>query len=196
MKFPSLRALAIVSLLAPLLGCLPIPRAVEPRYFAPILSAVDPTLAPGVVSSRRPLRLRRVRGASHLKERIVWRRSEVEAGFYELKRWTQAPARFAEHAISAELFERRGFRRSDAGGVPSLEVELRAFEEMVDAERAALVELSVLLTDVRRLALFERTISVRRPLDSADPVALARAMGAALEEAVRQAADGIEAALP
>ena len=52
--------------------------------------------------------------------------------------------------------------------------ELRAFDEIVGPEPAALVEIGVLLTDRRRLSLLERTISVRRPLADRSPVRCAR----------------------
>ena len=45
-------------------------------------------------SCRRPeLRLRRLRAASYLRNRMVWRNG-VELGFYDLLRWTEPPARW------------------------------------------------------------------------------------------------------
>ena len=65
------------------IACLPEARVAAPRYFTP--SAVE-TEAPETRSEVGPLlRLRRVQAAVHIKERIVWRRSNVEFGFREFR---------------------------------------------------------------------------------------------------------------
>ena len=180
-----------------LLGaCLPEARLVEPRYFTPL----EPVVAtPGQTGPRETtgplLRLRRVSAAAHLRDRIVWRRSEVEFGFRELRRWTQPPAQLVERWLARELFERRGLRRALAGPHPTLEVEVQAFDEVLGPAHAARVQLLARLTDARGVSLHERTYDVERPLEGRDPGAIARAMGEALAEALRRIGDGVEQVL-
>jgi ABC-type uncharacterized transport system auxiliary subunit len=174
-------------------ACLPAARVAEPRYFTPNLPEAEvleprPTTGPLV-------RLRRVQAAVHLKERIVWRRSNVEFGFHELDRWTQPPAHLVAQRLARELFERRSLRRALTGAYPTLEVEVRAFDEVVAPQRSARVELAVRLTDPRGISLHERTYAVERELASRDASALARSMGEALAEAISRIGDDIEGAL-
>lgn len=184
-------ALALCALLA---SCLPEVMVAEPRYYTPL--APDSAAPAEVrVSADAPLlRLRRVRAAAHLRERIVWRRSETELGFHDLARWTQPPADLVEQWLARELFERCGLRRALGGANPLLQVDVLAFDEVLEPERAARVELAARLSDARGAALLERTYRVQRPLDGRDSGALARAMGAALGDAIaRLGADAVEA---
>jgi len=171
-------------LLLLLAGCLPDVMVAEPRYYAPVPPAsapVEVTASPGTAPL---LRMRRVAAAVHLRERIVWRRSESELGFHELSRWTQPPAHWVEQWLARELFERRGLRRALAGAHPLLRVELLAFDEVLEPQRAARVELAALLSDASGAALLERTYVAEQTLDGRDAKALSRAMGMALADAI------------
>jgi ABC-type uncharacterized transport system auxiliary subunit len=184
-----------VLLLLALAGCLPDVMVAEPRYFAPVpppLAAAEPA-APG--DGAALLRLRRVESAVHLRERIVWRRSESELGFHELSRWTQPPAHWVDQWLARELFERRGLRRALAGPHPRLRVELLAFDEVLEPERAARVEIAALLSDARGEALLERTYVAQQALEGRDPAALSRAMGAALGDAISRLGSDTASAL-
>ncbi len=179
-----------------LAACLPEARLAEPRYFTPLQPAGSGVDAAVLRETSGPLlRVRRVTAAAHLRERIVWRRSEVEFGFHELRRWTQPPAQLVERWLARELFERRDLRRALAGPHPTLEVEVQAFDEVLDPERAARVQLLARLTDARGVSLHERTYAVERPLEGRDPAAIARAMGTALDAALRRIGDDVEEAL-
>src|SRR5262249_33486160 len=84
---------------------LPPPTPAGPRFFAP--GAPPPPSADPAHSADAPqLRVRRVRAAAYLKSRMVWRNG-VEVGFYDLLRWTETPARYAQEWLDDELFERR-----------------------------------------------------------------------------------------
>jgi ABC-type uncharacterized transport system auxiliary subunit len=183
-----------LALLPALLGCLPDVMVAEPRYFAPLAPAA-PAETPAAWPGEAPLlRLRRVQSAVHLRERIVWRRSEAEFGFRELERWTQPPADWVEQWLARELFERRGLRRAIAGPHPLLQVDVLAFDEVLEPERAARVELTARLSDARGQALLERTYAAQQPLGGRDPGELSRAMGAALAGVVaRLGGDASEA---
>jgi ABC-type uncharacterized transport system auxiliary subunit len=191
----ALAALAAATLLT---GCLS-KTAVEPiRYFQP-----EPP--PGGVRQlvARPhtqVWLRRVTAASHLHELMARRTSAVEIGFNDLERWTSPPADFVERALAVELFEALGMERSESARSPRLDVEVLAFEERMAPRHVATVALAVSLLDGRELSLLERTFTADSPVDSPsdnnDPAAVARAMGVALDQAVRAAAAAIVEALP
>jgi ABC-type uncharacterized transport system auxiliary subunit len=142
------------------------------------------------------LRLNRVTAASHLSERIVWRISEVEFGFYDSRRWTEHPAHFVEQLLSRELFETHGLRRARAGRVPTMDVKLLAFEEVLEPEHHARIELRILLLNGRSLSLLERTYTATEAVQDHDPISFTRAMGRALDEIVSQVAGEVEAVLP
>jgi ABC-type uncharacterized transport system auxiliary subunit len=178
-----------------LLGCLPDARVAHPRYFSlvPPSESIDP---PAAATDAGPLlRLRRVQAASYLRERIVWRRSETEVGFYELARWTQPPAQWVEQWLARELFGARGLRRALAGPYPLLQVNTLAFDEVLEPERAARVELTAWLTDRSGISLLERTYAAEKPVERDQPEALARAMGAALADVVQRLGADVEDAL-
>jgi ABC-type uncharacterized transport system auxiliary subunit len=175
---------AALALLPALLACLPDVMVAEPRYFAPLAPASGTETAEPWPGDAPLLRLRRVQSAVHLRRRIVWRRSEGEFGFRELERWTQPPADVVEEWLARDLFERRGLRRALAGPHPLLQVDVRAFDEVLEPERAARVELTALLSDARGQALLERTYVSQHPLAGSGPTELSRAMGAALAEVV------------
>ena len=169
-----------------------------PRYFRPeppatVESALDG--APKVASAVPALRLHRVTAAAHLKERIVWRTSDVEFGFYDTRRWTEVPSHYVEQLLSRELFEVRALRRATAGRSTTLEVELLAFEEVLAPVHQARVELRVLLTDRQRLARFEHTFIAVEPIANDDPVSVSRSIGRALNVLVGRISDAVESEL-
>ena len=82
-------------------ACLSVSPPASPRYFTPTGSGAVARVATEGPALRLLLRLRHVRAAGHLKERIVWRHSDVEFGFHELRRWTQPPHRFVEQGRPA-----------------------------------------------------------------------------------------------
>lgn len=138
------------------------------------------------------LRLGRVAAASHLEDKIVYRSSEHELGFYEEHRWSEEPAEFLERALARELFEARGLSRVVAGRAPTLEVELIAFEEIQKPKHVARVELIVVLHDEQRVGLQE-TLRFEKPLPDDEAVGvLAEALSEAMKEAVDAVAKRVE----
>jgi ABC-type uncharacterized transport system auxiliary subunit len=174
-------------------GCLLPQPAVEPRYFAPTppsAAADDPARSAGAPE----LRLRRVRAAAYLRNRIVWRNG-VELGFYDLLRWTEPPARYAQAWLEEELFERRDLRRATSPQAPQLQVRLTAFDEVLAPAHEASVGLDVTLLGADRESIFERSFAASTPITSDDPKVVADALGAALTEATREVADAVVEAL-
>ena len=174
-------------------GCLLPQTPAEPRYFAP--GAPPPALADPPRTPNAPeLRVRRVRAAAYLRTRMVWRNG-VEVGFYDLVRWTEAPARYVQEWLDNELFERRDLRRASDPRAAQLEVRLSEFDEVLAPSHEAAVTLDATLLGPDRQALFERGFSARHPIGSDDPSAVADALGAALTDATSQLGAAVVEAL-
>lgn len=174
---------ALRVLTAASLGCLALAGCSStegPRFFSPphevpaaaAATSVTLTLAPSV-------------SGQHLGDRIMWRRSDVEVGFYDQERWTQPPSRYLDRALSDALFVAGGLRRSERGGT-ALAVELVSFEEVLLPGHEVRVELRALLVDAAGQALLERRFAATHEVASEDAEAMARAFGKALDAAVAE----------
>jgi ABC-type uncharacterized transport system auxiliary subunit len=175
-----------------LVGCVDLgPReSSPPRYFEPAL-ANPPGPTPQPAADAPVLRLLPVGSAVHLERRMVWRRSEVEAGYWEDRRWLELPATYLERAAARTLFGTGRLRRTEVRDSPALALELLAFEEEREPEHRARVSVAVRLRDpagVCRLeGCFERSVPV--PEDRAE--AVARALGDALDAVAAELADAV-----
>jgi cholesterol transport system auxiliary component len=171
---------------------------IAPRYFSPERPA-DPAHA-NAKPAEVPLELRlgRVSGSSHLDERLVYRDSDYQLGYYEERRWTEEPAEYLRRRLARVLFEERGLRHVVGGIGPSLEVELTGFEEIRAPKRVARVQMTARLQDAR-VVRWEQTLTIDQPItenttgDVAD--SMVAAMGVALSTAVDQIADRVVADL-
>ena len=161
-----------------------------PRYFTPDYPADAPT-APA--RSDLQLRLGRVEGWSHLRERMAVRRSAREVSYYEDRHWTERPEIYLRRALSRTLFEERGVVASLSGRAVTLEVDLIAFEEIEPSHQARMQALLVLRDD--RTGLLEETITVERPVASAgqgdEASAVVDALSQALQAGVTRIADRV-----
>jgi ABC-type uncharacterized transport system auxiliary subunit len=162
-----------------------------PRYFSPAseLATAD---APKALRSPLSLRLGMIDSAAHLEERIAYRLSDTELGYYDDRRWTEPPEEYLRRALGHELFETRGISRVVAGAAPTLDVELVSFEQIRHGAPRARVALRFALRD-ERSALLERALVVEEPLKAdgtkSDAEPLARALSSALSRAVTQLAE-------
>jgi ABC-type uncharacterized transport system auxiliary subunit len=178
-------------------GCALLSKAqpLSPRYFSP-----EAPEQGAVAASAVPLELRlgQVEASAELEERIAYRTSEAELGYYETWRWTEPPQVYLRRALSRELFERRGLVRVISGVAPTLDVELVSFEEIRDGTPRGRVEVRISLRGERRV-LLERSLRVERPIASGSegdaPLRLTKALSLALGDAVVQAADLVAARL-
>lgn len=138
--------------------------ALSPRYFNPQSPA-------GTRSEPAPqpfeLRLGQVSSASHLDERISYRISAAEVGFYDDRRWTEIPEAFLRRALERELFEQRRLTRVVTGAAPVLDVELTAFEELRQRPEKVRVTLTFALRGERRSQL-ERSLELEAPLEQGE----------------------------
>lgn len=165
-----------------------------PRFFRPGSTALDAAVgdeAGPASTTRSPVRLRSVRGAPFLGERVVWRVSEVEFGLYEQRRWIDLPAHYVERALRTRLRATPGLRLTNDPRAAGLDVDVLAFDDVLAPTHEASVNLAVGLDDPVRGRLFERTISARAGIADGDPASMAKAMGQALDDAVAQVADAV-----
>ncbi len=180
-------------------GCALLTKATPtvPRYFTP--ERAEATVPPprGAVSGLL-LRLGRVGGGSYLKERIAFRASEHEFGFYEERRWTERPEIYLQRALETTLYEERGLKRALSGAAPTLTADLVEFEEIKGNAPRVRVKVSFALHD-EVTVLLERSLAVERPIgsgpDNEETDRVAAALGDALHEAVGKIDDEVVAAL-
>lgn len=177
-----------------------------PHYFAPTFeggatvgssagAATAESQAPVASEGAIPLRLQRVRSASYLGERMVWRSSEVELGIYEQRRWTEPPAELFEQALAARLFQSGALRRSESATAASLEVKLLAFDEVLAPQHVASIRVSVLLEDGQQGPLIDRELAASAPVSGSAGSDVARAMGSALDQITAEIADEVRTRL-
>ncbi|HEX7672481.1 MAG TPA: ABC-type transport auxiliary lipoprotein family protein [Polyangiaceae bacterium] len=164
-----------------------------PRYFSAEPSearSTDPAGAHGAPASgaaQAPeLRLGRVTSASYLGERLVFRRSSTELGFYEDRRWTEKPEMYFRRALSRALFEEGGFRRTVSGGGPTLDVELVEFAELLAPAHVGRARVNFVLYDGRAVRT-EGTLSVELPIRAAKEPEQAAIAVSALSQALKGA---------
>ena len=180
-----LPALAVVG------GCL-LRNPDAPRFFRPASAILDATPEDDVdpsATGRIAIRLRGVRSEPFLRERIVWRVSEVEYGLYEQRRWIDLPEHYVERALRARLRATPGLRLTNDVRAVALRVDVLAFDDVLAPTHAADVALSVALEDPVRGRLLARTFDARIGIEDGDPASMAKAMGQALDDAVGQVAD-------
>jgi hypothetical protein len=162
----------------------------EPRYFTPEYDSDGP--APRVRSDLQ-LRLGRVEGWSHLGERMASRHSARELFYDDDRRWIERPEIYLRRALSRALFEERGMVESLSSRAITIDVELIAFEEIVQPHQARMQALLLLSDD--RVGLLTETITVEQPVaksDGADPTrAVVDAFSQALHAGVTRIADRV-----
>lgn len=164
-------------------GCLPSPPP-PPRLFTPEIA--PPTGAPAAPAE---VRVAPVRSPVYLREQMTWRRSDVEIGLSDQRRWSELPATYVERALVRAL----GGSERDVGA-PVVATELLAFEEVLQPVHEARVEIAVEVVD-GRCTWLRRSFAAARPLGADDPAAVARATGEALDEVADAAAAAIRSAL-
>lgn len=181
------RAFALVGWALPaglVLGCALTGKseAIHPRYFTPERAGDAAQVVKAAPRADLLLRLGSVRAASHLEERLVFRGSDYELGYYPDRRWTEAPQQYLRRRLSRSLFEEHGIRQVLGGPALVLDVELTAFDEARRGARPlARVEATVTLHD-ERVALWEETLVVERTVKEAPVGEEAAALVTALSE--------------
>lgn len=167
--------------------------ALAVRWYSPEVEKARLTSAaegqPG--ASVPAIELGRVTSGINLRERIAFRDTAYEVGYFDDRRWTERPEVYVERALARTLFEERGMRRALAGQAPILDVEVLSFEVLRRETPAARVQLRIVLHDDHD-ALLERTLTVERAAPrGGDFGTLVRAMAEALDQAAEEVANDV-----
>jgi len=172
---------------------------VDVRYFSPEQikprrDNEDPTLATRASASNAALQVRlgRVSSGPNLRERIAYRNTAYELGYYEDLRWTERPETYVRRELGRSLFETQGMRRVLSGAAPTLDVEVITFDDLrLNSGRAVRVQLRVILYEDAGV-IFEDTLTIDRPVLGEKPqieaviAAMATALDATADEVSRR----------
>lgn len=197
MKSAAAYALPVLVLLVGCGGIFASSDVKDPRYFAPAAPARHEAASARPDGASAPLKLRigRVSSGEHLRQRIVYRASDVEVGEYEDLRWTEKPEEYVRRALLRSLFEERGLTQAVGGAVATVDVEVLSFEEVrAGSKRSARVEVSYAVRD-DRVVVAANTVRIERPSSGDDMANVVEAMSSALDEASNEIASEIEKAL-
>ena len=195
-RFSELVGAAVLALCAG--GCL-FRTAEAPRFYRPASVALDGAddtstnghpAADAARGEPARVRLHTVRSAPFLRERMVWRASDVEYGFYEQRRWSELPSRYVRRALATTLETTPGVLLVDDVSAPRLDVEVLAFDEVVAPKHEASVVLAATVRQGERTML-DRTYAARVAVATDDGAGTAQAMGKALDEVTKAVADGV-----
>jgi cholesterol transport system auxiliary component len=161
------------------------------HYFSPELGAERASTAvdSGDIPRAR-LRLGRVDQVAHLRYRIVQRTSDVQLALYETRRWTEHPDAYVRRALSRALFEDRPIAQTFAGGDPTLDVEVLAYDEVLAPSHVGRVRLRYVLHD-RTTVLARGEIAAEHPVVGPEFTGVVHAIGRAMHEAASRVADAV-----
>lgn len=145
-------------------------------------------------SAGTALRLGYVRSGVDLGHRIAWSDGAYQMGFYEDRRWTDRPARFATTALRRALFETHGFRPGSQATAAELDVEVISFQE-IRSPRAHTGRVALHVQFSSEREFLDTTIVRDEPVrgDRFDDVVAA--ISHALDDAANEVAERIEATL-
>lgn len=180
--------------LLPLLvvGCTLLPKSapLDVRYYSPELAAELASrrtgrlvalrgFEPVLRSDARRVRLGRIEASAHLRERIVYRESAVQVRLHDDRRWTENPEVYVRRSLARSLAGQQ-LEQAIGGDVPTVDVEVLAFEEIRLPAPAARVRLGYRLRD-DRVVLGSGALTVEHP--ARDFETFVAALGTALSEA-------------
>ena len=191
MQNSTTRVLFLIAIVASsaLSGCLGSLRPDAPQSIHYYSAAPDAHVDGGsTLDLSGTLRLGRVRAADHLTNRMVWRVSDVEYGFYELARWTEAPREYLERTLSKTLFQTRGIPESLGPEAHVLDAKLVGFEEDLSDGRHARVAVAFHLQRGGAV-LWTATLESLVPIASNDRAQAAAAIRGALTDVVARASE-------
>jgi cholesterol transport system auxiliary component len=169
-------------------------RYYTPENAKPTLTSATPTT--GEVPGNAPqIQLGRVSSGINLREKIAFRDSTFEQGYYDDKRWTERPEVYVRRELERTLFEEHGFRRALAAQAPALEVEVVNFEEVIgpNGMHSARVQMKVVIHDERD-SLLEKTVTAERPIDknASGFAGVVQAMAQALDAVAEETAADVD----
>jgi ABC-type uncharacterized transport system auxiliary subunit len=192
----SMLALLLVS------GCLGRGELRPVRYYS--VDSLPVNVAPVTRSWPVPLGVRPFTAATRYRDRMLYRISAVEVGFYQYERWVEPPEEMVTRVLSTALGASGLFRQvvsADIVQLPAwiLSGELIRFDEVREAGRRQAecwVHVEVQQAHDERL-LWADVLKATEPLAAETPEAFAQAMSQAVQQAAMSLISKLEqAALP
>lgn len=186
------RAMLLASASVALAGCALTSKSepLVPRYFE--LGFVAPEGRAQAVANGPEVRLGKVSAASHVRERRVRKRGDVELSFEDEKRWTERPEAFLRRGLARVLYEEQGYRQALSGAPFVVDCELVRLEEVEEngAVRKVVVGIVVTIHDERRVLVGDTFVAEEATADAEDAT-IVRAYGKALRRALDHVADDL-----
>jgi len=153
---------------------------------------IPPVPTPAGTSAPVPLRIEPFRATSLLRQdRIVYRPSPVEVGFYEYHRWAEPPNDTLTKALADQLVSRRVFQSVEiSDGGEKVGYVLRGSIDLlqeVDYKGAVRVQVSIsaeLEDPVRRQKIWSRAAPSECLVAKSDVQAVVAAMGQASQQSI------------
>jgi ABC-type uncharacterized transport system auxiliary subunit len=167
--------------------------APDAQYFTLDAGAAAAPAAAGTASPRSPVRLA-IEGfrisPEYATDRIVYRESPYQLGYYNYYRWAASPEILVRRALQERLDASGAFAAvEDAAGMsaPDLFLEglVERIEEVDGGERwtARLVLELSLHPPAEKATIFRRRYDIARPAASRNPLEVVKAMSAATQDA-------------
>jgi cholesterol transport system auxiliary component len=170
-------------------------KPLDVRYFSPEIEPATALVAyrgdqPDTGAARARVRLGRITASAHLRERIAYRETAVQLHLYDARWWTEDPDAYVRRSLARALDEHPALEQAIGGPVPTLDVEVLAFEELRAGGRpaAARVRLSYRLRDDRAV-LASGTVTVDQPVRSGDFESVVATIAVAMDDATKRIAD-------
>jgi ABC-type uncharacterized transport system auxiliary subunit len=153
---------------------------------------IPPAPAPTGPSAPVPLRIEPFRAGNLVRQdRIVYRPSPVEVGFYEYHRWAEPPNDTVTKALADQLISRHVFQSVEIlDGAEKADYVLRGSIDLlqeVDYKGAVRVQVSIsaeLEDPVRRQKIWSSVASSERLVTKSDVQAVVAAMGLATQQSI------------
>jgi ABC-type uncharacterized transport system auxiliary subunit len=125
------------------------------------------------------------------QDRIVYRPSPVEVGFYEYHRWAEPPNDAVTKALADQLTKRRVFRSVEvSGGAEKADYVLRgSIDRLQEVDYTGAVRVQVLISaeledPVQRRIIWSSSAASERVVARSDVQAVVAAMGQASQQSI------------
>ena len=153
---------------------------------------IPPAPAPAGPSTSASLRIEPFRSTRLLRQdRIVYRPSPVEVGFYEYHRWAEPPNDAVTKALADQLIRRRVFRSVQvSGGAEKADYVLKgSIDRLQEVDYKGAVRVQVLISaqledPVQRRIIWSSAASSESAVAKSDVQAVVAAMGQASQQSI------------
>jgi len=183
-----MRAFWIITVVGLLAGCGSV-REPATKYYK---LDIPPAPAPAGPSAPASLRIEPFRTTGLLRQdRIVYRPSPVEVGYYEYHRWAEPPNDAVTKALADQLTKRRVFRSvAVSGGAEKADYVLRgSIDRLQEVDYTGAVRVQVLISaeledPVQRRIIWSSSAASERVVARSDVQAVVAAMGQASQQSI------------